>query len=152
MVKINPYLMFNGNCAEAMQYYEKHIGGKLIAMMKYSDAPPMPEGQGPPEGGCGPDMTGMENRIMHACLDLDGVMLMASDCPPSMFEKPQGISVTLNIPSVAEAERIFSALADRGQVTMPLFETFWAERFGTVTDRFGIPWMINAEGRMKQAA
>jgi PhnB protein len=152
MVKVNPYLMFNGNCAEAMAYYEKHLGGKIGFMMKYSEAPPMPEGQAPPAEGCAPDMTGMDDLVMHASLQLGDVMLMASDSPPAMFQKPQGISVTLNIDSVAEAERIFKALADRGTVTMPLGETFWAERFGTITDRFGIPWMINCEGRMAQAA
>ena len=103
-MQINPYLMFNGNCEEAFRFYEKHLGGRIVAMMKYSEATPMPEGQAPPEGGCAPDMTGAENLVMHACMEVGGVSLMASDSPPSMpQEKMQGISVTLNLTSEAEA-------------------------------------------------
>lgn len=154
-MKVNPYLMFNGNCEAAFRYYETHLGGKIQVMMKYSDAPPMPEGHKPPEGGCAPEMpAGIGNLIMHTSMQIGDVMLMASDSPPNMFEKPQGISVTLGVDTVAEAERIFTALSDGGTVTMPLQKTFWAASFGTVTDRFGIPWMVNCEDRswMKAAS
>ncbi|WP_341893843.1 VOC family protein [Ferrovibrio terrae] len=151
-VQINPYLMFNGQCEAAFRYYEKHLGGKVEAMMKYSDAPPMPEGQKPPEGGCAPDMTGAENLIMHASMQLGNVTLMASDSPPSMQQTMQGISVTLNVTSVPEAERIFTALSKGGNVTMPLQQTFWAKAFGTVTDQFGTPWMINCMEPMQMKA
>ena len=152
-MQINPYLMFNGNCEEAFRYYEKHLGGKIVALMKYSDAPPMPEGHTPPESGCAPDMTGAENLIMHACMTVGGVSLMASDAPPSMpQEKMQGISVTLNLTSEAEARRIFEALSQGGTVTSPLMQTFWAKAFGTVTDRFGAPWMVNCMDEMQMKA
>ncbi|MEK9969952.1 MAG: VOC family protein [Ferrovibrio sp.] len=153
-MQINPYLMFNGSCEAAFRYYEKHLGGKIEAMMKYSEAPPMPEGQKPPEGGCGPDMAGAENLIMHASMTVGSVTLMASDAPPSMQTTMQGISVALNLTDVKDAERIFAALSKGGTVTMPLQKTFWAKAFGTVTDQFGTPWMINCmeEMQMKQAS
>lgn len=153
-MQINPYLMFSGNCEEAFRYYEKHLGGQIVAMMKYSEAPPMPEGQAPPpDAGCAPDMTGAENLIMHACMMVGGVSLMASDAPPNMpQEKMQGISVTLNLTSETEARRIFDALSQGGTVTSPLMQTFWAKAFGTVTDRFGTPWMINCMDELEMKA
>lgn len=148
-MQVNPYLMFNGQCEAAFRYYETHLGGKIQAMMKYSDAPPMPEGHTSPEG-CAPDMTGAENLIMHASMTLGNVTLMASDAPPSMGQgKMQGISVTLNVTEVKEAERIFTALSKGGTVTSPLQQTFWAKAFGTVTDQFGTPWMINCMDAMQ---
>jgi PhnB protein len=153
-VQINPYLMFSGNCEEAFRYYEKHLGGQIVAMMKYSEAPPPPEGQAlPHEAGCAPDMTGADNLIMHACMMVGGVSLMASDCPPHMpQEKMQGISVTLNLTSETEARRIFDALSQGGTVTSPLTQTFWAKAFGMVTDRFGTPWMINCMDELEMKA
>lgn len=143
-MQVNPYLMFNGNCEAAFRYYEKHLGGKVEMMMKYKDAPPPPEGHKPMEGGCAPDMAGAENLVMHVSMTLGNVTLMASDAPPNMpQEKMQGISVTLNVTEVPDAERIFNALSQGGNVTMPLQQTFWAKAFGTVTDQFGTPWMIN---------
>jgi PhnB protein len=138
-MQINPYLMFNGTCEAAFRYYEKHLGGKVEEMMKYSEAPPVPEGHKPPEGGCAPDMAGAENLIMHASMSLGNITLMASDAPPSMPTSMQGISVALNLTDVKEAERIFAALSKQGTVTMPLQQTFWAKAFGTVTDQFGTP-------------
>lgn len=152
-MQVNPYLMFNGTCEAAFRYYETHLGGKIEAMMKYGDAPPMPEGHAPPEGGCMPEMpAGVENLIMHACMQLGNVSLMASDSPPGMFEKMQGMSVTLNVTSVPEAERIFAALSKGGTVTSPLQQTFWAAAFGTVTDQFGTPWMINCVDAVQMKA
>ncbi|MBL8297414.1 MAG: VOC family protein [Rhodanobacteraceae bacterium] len=135
-MKIEPYLMFDGNCAEAFAYYTQHLGGNVVFSMKYSQAP---ESENlPPE---------MGDKIMHASIVIDGHTLMGSDamseqCP---YEKPRGISLALSPSSLAEAERIFAALSDGGEVQMPLAQTFWALRFGTCTDRFGIPWMVNLE-------
>lgn len=136
-MKIEPYLMFDGNCAEAFAYYTEHLGGNVVFSMKFNEAPPG-ENCGPPELG---------DKIMHACIVIDGNTLMGSDamseqCP---YEKPRGISLTLNPSTIAEAERLFAALSDGGEVQMPLAQTFWALRFGTCTDRFGIPWMVNLE-------
>ena len=132
-MKMNPYLTFDGNCAEAMRFYEGTLGGKLDLMT--FDSSPMrdeiPAGHG--------------DKIMHACLTVDGQSLMASDTGPwAPFEGVKGMSVTLNYPKPADAQPVFDALAKSGNVTMPLQKTFWAEAFGMVTDRFGTPWMINA--------
>ncbi len=84
-------------------------------------------------------------KIMHALLEVDGKALMGSDAPPQHYREAKGLSVSLGIDKVAEAERIFAALAEGGNVGFPLQKTFWAARFGMATDRFGIPWMINCE-------
>lgn len=84
------------------------------------------------------------DRSMHASLLLDGQRLMASDCPPGAYEKPAGVAVAINVESVEEAERVFGELSEGGTVTMPLAETFWSPRFGMLTDRFGISWMVGA--------
>lgn len=84
-------------------------------------------------------------KIIHARLVGNGMLLMGSDAPPDRYEPMKGFSVTLNVNEPAEAERVFNALADGGSVRMPLGETFWAKKFGMLTDRFGTPWMINCE-------
>ena len=132
----NPYLGFNGNCQEAFKYYERVLGGKIIMMMTHADMPAEAQGQTPP---------GWKNKIMHARLVVGDQVLMGSDAPPDNFENTQGMSVALQIDDPNEAERIFAALADNGTVRMPIQPTFWATRFGMLTDRFGIPWMVNCE-------
>lgn len=140
-MKINPYLFFDGQCEAAFTFYAECLGGKL-ELMRYADAPESPDST----------CAGMElpneyrQRIMHACLTLGEQRLMASDSPPSApGEGIKGCSITLNVDSISEAERLFAALADQGQVQMPLAETFWAVRFGTLLDRFGVSWMVNCE-------
>lgn len=128
----NIYLFFDGTCAEAMRFYEKTLGGKLNMMT----AGQAPEGQGAEKAD--PD------SILHASLALDGQALMASDwMSPEPFAGMHGFTVSLAYPSVDEAKRVFDAFADGGKVSMPFTETFWVERFGMVTDRFGTPWMVN---------
>ena len=134
MLQVNPYLNFNGQCAEAFKFYEQVLGGKIEMMMTYGESPAAEHT--PP---------GSQDRIMHVRLVVDGQVLMGSDSPPEYFEKPQGISVSLNVDEPDEAERIFNAFADGGTVTMPIQKTFWAGRFGMLVDRFGIPWMVNCE-------
>lgn len=154
-MRLNPYLSFNGNCREAFEFYASVLGGRMMAMMSYADMPPMPEGAAPPAEGCAaPDMSAMKDKIMHACMEIDGVLLMAGDAPQGMYQKPAGTNVTLNLEDPAEAERIYAALSQGGSITMPLGETFWAKRFGMFTDRFGTPWMINCvtEAYAAQAA
>jgi len=134
-MQMNPYLTFKGQCEAAFKFYEKVLGGKIVAMM-------------PHEGTPAADHVPAEwrNKIMHARLVLaDDKVLMGSDAPPGMHEEMKGFSVTLGIDKPAEAERIFHALAEDGTVRMPIQETFWATRFGMLTDRFGTPWMINCE-------
>ncbi|MDI3283890.1 VOC family protein [Polyangium sp. 15x6] len=130
MNELDTYLFFDGNCAEAMRFYERTFGGKIEFMMKFD------EGPAPcPEGGAG--------RIMHASLTVGARRLLASDTVPKYpHEGFKGFSVSLGFPTKAEAQRVFDALADGGKVMMPLEKTFWSEAFGMVTDRFGVPWMI----------
>lgn len=140
-MRLNPYLMFNGQCEAAFKFYEQRLGGTIQAMLKFTDAP-----QSEDQAGCGPIPPEFGHHIMHACLLLDGQMLMASDTPPQFpYEGIKGCAVSLNVDSIAEAERIFGALSDNGTVQMPLGRTFWAARFGMCIDRFGVPWMINCE-------
>lgn len=133
-MKLNPYLTFDGRCEAAFKFYEKSLGAKIMAMMTH-EGTPMAD-QVPPD---------WRRKIIHARLQVGDVALMGSDAPPDRYEKPQGITVTLGIDKPAEAERVFHALAEKGSVTMPIQETFWAQRFGMLVDQFGIPWMINCE-------
>lgn len=134
-MKIAPYLFFAGNCEEAFKVYETVFGGKILAMMSHQGTPA--------EGHVSPDWL---PKIMHACLDLGGQMLMASDAPPQRSEGPmQSVSVSVTVKEDAEAERIFKALSDGARIKMPLEQTFWAPRFGMLQDRFGTHWMISSE-------
>lgn len=151
-MQVNAYLNFDGDCAAALQFYERHLGGKVEFRMTYAEAPPMPQEAADQPGCAGPALPpDWGSRIMHARMALGNAVIMVSDAPPGMYRPAQGIDMTLNVDDPKEAERLFAALSEGGQVKMPLGETFWAEKFGTVTDRFGIPWMINCEGKMKQA-
>ena len=133
MKEINAYLIFNGNCREAMTFYQKCLGADL-QMMPFSD---MPGGKVPPEA---------KDRVMHARLTKGPAVLMASDNMPGMpFQQGDNFSVSLNCDSVQEIEKLFSALSEKSKVTMPLQETFWAARFGMFTDQFGINWMLNLD-------
>ena len=138
MLQFSPYLSFDGNCAQAMLFYERTLGGKLEASTKYTDTPD--KGQVP---------SGSDDRIMHARLVLPGgAVLMAGDSPAGQpYSGMSGISLTLTYPTAAEADVIFKALAVGGKVSMPLQQSFWAEVFGMVVDRFGTPWIVN--GAMK---
>ena len=131
---INPYLLFKGDCEQAFQYYEKALGGKIEAMIRHEGTPA--EAHVSPE---------WRQKIMHARLTVGDQALMGSDAPLERFERPQGFSVSLQVKSPAEAERVFNSLADGGTVRMPIQQTFWSARFGMLVDRFGIPWMINCE-------
>ncbi len=132
MHQFEPYLNFDGTCADAMRFYEKTLGGKLN-LMTFKGSPMA--GQVPPEA---------QDRVMHARLELDGCALMASDTMPGMkYQGIHGVGVSLSFKDAAQAKRVFDALAEGGKVTMPLQKTFWVESFGMVTDRFGTPWMIN---------
>lgn len=133
-MQLNPYLIFNGQCEAAFKFYEQCLGGKIEAMMPHAGTPA--EEHTPAE---------WRNKILHACLTVGNDVLMGSDAPPDHYEQPKGFSVSLQIKDPAEAERVFNALAENGKVAMPLQKTFWATRFAMLTDRFGIPWMINCD-------
>jgi PhnB protein len=129
----HPYLNFGGNCREAFTRYHEIFGGELVLL---------PMSEMPPDE---PVPADQADLIMHAALTFDGNLLMASDDPTGNFAGVQGMFVNYSVADVAEAERVFEALADGGQVMMPLAETFWSPRFGMCVDRFGTPWMVNAE-------
>jgi PhnB protein len=130
-----PYLAFDGNCAEAMRFYARALGGKLD-MLTFGQSPMAEQ---TPEGA--------RNQIMHARLALEeNGSLYAGDSPPGMpYQGIHGVSITLNYDSVAQADQVFNALSVGGKVTMPFGPTFWAKRFGMVIDRFGCPWIVNGE-------
>jgi PhnB protein len=130
-----PYLAFNGTCAEAMRFYENVLGGRLGIMTTRGT---------PYAKDCPPEHL---DRVMHARLELqDGTFLYGGDCPPGMpYQGIHGDSIALNFDSVKKAEQVFNALADGGTVTMPFADTFWAKKFGMVTDRFGCHWIVNGE-------
>ena len=139
MYRINPYLNFNGDCAEAFRFYQRLFGAPEPFVVTYGGSPiaaQMPEH--------------VHEKVMHASLDLGQVTLMGADAvsnlpdhPEAAYAKPQGMAVALHVEQPTEAERLFHALAEGGSVQLPIAETFWAQRFGMCTDRFGIPWMIN---------
>ena len=130
------YLFFNGNCLEAMTHYAETLGGEITGVFKNGDAPP------------GEDrMPGGDDLVMNMAMKLGNAMIMASDAPGQWYSKPQGFSVSIAPASIAEFDRIFSALSSDAQsISMAPGETFWAERFTTFTDRFGTPWMLNYTG------
>jgi PhnB protein len=134
MMQLNPYLTFKGNCEQAFKFYEKVLGGKILAMMTHEGSPAA--NNVPPD---------WRSKIIHARLKVGDEILMGSDAPPQHQETMKGFSVALNVDKPDDADRIFHALADGANVRMPIQETFWALRFGMLVDQFGTPWMINCE-------
>ena len=131
-MQTNTYLFFDGQCADAFAFYASCLDGTVEALLPYGDHPD-----------CG-QLTGADrDRIMHACLSVGSLTFMGSDSPPGQGETPRGFAVNLSFDDNARAEEVFKRLAQGGRVTMPLAPTFWAEQFGMLVDRFGIPWMIN---------
>jgi len=131
---INPYLMFKGDCEAAFKFYEKVLGGKIEMMLRHRGSPV--EEHTPPE---------RLDQILHARLVAGSAVLMGSDSPPERYPGENGFFVSIRVDSVKEAERIFAALSEGAIVLMPMGETFWAERFGMLRDRFGVNWMVNLE-------
>jgi PhnB protein len=133
-MQLNPYLVFDGRCEAAFNFYQKVLGGKIEAMLPHEGTPA--EAHVPPE---------WRKKIMHARLVVGDKVLMGSDAPPDRYQAMKGFSVTIGLSDPAEAERIFDELAKDGIIHMPIQPTFWASRFGMLVDRFGTPWMINCE-------
>jgi len=135
-MQVQPYLNFEGRCDEAIAFYEKALGAKVEALMRFKDMP-----GSPPPGMVAP---GWEEKVMHASLRVGDSVVMASDGNGPGDLAFKGVSLTLSVESDAEADRAFNALADGGQVQMPIDKTFFASRFGMVADRFGVSWMVIA--------
>lgn len=136
MTQAIAYLGFNGNCADAMRFYEKALRGKLEILMSGGQSPM--KDQMPKE---------FHDRIIHARLALPGGgKLYAGDCPANMpYEGIKGVSIAVDYDSVEVAQQVFDALAEGGQVTMPMQPAFWAKRWGMLVDKFGTPWIVNGE-------
>lgn len=133
-MQVTPYLNFNGCCEEALEFYKQALGATVKMLLRMKDSPePAPPGTMPP---------GMDNKVMHADVQIGDSVLLASDCHCEGHANFQGFSLTLTVKNEAEADRVFAALANGGQVKMPLTKTFFSPRFGSVTDRFGVSWTI----------
>jgi PhnB protein len=133
-MQMSPYLSFSGDCEAAFKFYEQHLGGKLGEMFRYGGSPMADQAP-----------AGWSDKIMHGSITIGGQVLMGADVVPTQYEVAKGFSLSLHLRSAADGQRIFDGLANGGKVVMPFEKTFWAEGFGMVVDRFGIPWSINCE-------
>ena len=131
---VQPYLFLDGRCEEAIEFYRKALGAEVEMLMRFKDSPE------PPQPGTVPP--GSENKVMHSCLRIGETRVMASDGHCQGKPNFQGFSLSLTVPSAAEADRVFAALGNGGQVQVPLTKTFFSPRFGMVADRFGVAWMV----------
>ena len=134
-MQMNPILSFKGDCEAAFRFYERALGAQLGGIFRYAGTP---LASGVPED--------WSDKVMHGNITIGNQLVQGGDFPPGQYEAPKGFSLSLQLTDATEAERIFQQLADGGEVRMALEKTFWAERFGMVVDRFGIPWLINCEG------
>ena len=132
---IEPYLFFEGRCEEAVEFYRQALGADVLMLMRFKESPD-------PKAGA----PGMGEKIMHASFRVGGSTIMASDGRCQQPPKFQGFALSIAVATPPEADRYFNALTPGGQVIMPLARTFWSPRFGMVTDRFGIMWMISVLG------
>jgi PhnB protein len=130
-MKLNTYLNYSGNCAEAFRFYEEHLGGEINFMMTFAQMPD-PK-QIPP---------GMEDGVLHVAMNLGETMIMASDVPPERFQPMRSVYLSLGVDSDEEAEHVYKLLAEGGEIFMPIQETFFATRFAMLRDKFGTSWMV----------
>jgi len=135
-MNLNPRigLSFDGRCEAAFQFYERCLNGKIVFMLRWGESPMATDAPAEWKG-----------KILHASLVIGDTTLLGADALPGSYESPRGFSVLLSPQDPDETERLFGALAEGGTVRMPLQKTFWASRFGAVTDRFGVPWTLNCE-------
>jgi PhnB protein len=140
-MKMNTYLNYGGNCAEAFRFYEQHLGGKISMMMTFGQSPD--QSQVP---------ANMKDGVLYAQMEIGETRVMASDVPPERFQPMRSVYLCLSVDSDEEAERIYSVLTEGGQVFMPIQETFFATRYGQLRDRFGTSWMIIHERPMQGGA
>lgn len=132
---VQPYLFFEGRCEEAIKFYKRAVGAEVLMLMRFGESPELP----PP----GAVPSGSEDKVMHACLRIGDTEVMASDGGCNAGSRGfQGFSLSLSIADEAEAGRVFAALADGGEVRMPLGRTFFSPCFGMLADRFGVGWMV----------
>lgn len=135
-MELQPYLFFSGNCEEALKFYQRIFSGEITQLSRFKEAPPDPDNPTAPEDG---------ERVMHATFKSPDFSFMASDARPGKQYGEGPISLSIGLTDVAIAQRIFDGLAQGGSVEMPLDDTFWGAKFGMLTDKYGIDWMINCQ-------
>jgi len=133
-MQVQPYLFFNGRCEEAINFYKAELGAEVLALMRFKECPDKP-----PPGTIPP---GSDDKIMHACMKIGDTEVMASDGMADGKLEFKGITLSIQVKSETEADRVFNALGKGGQVKMPIGKTFFSPRFGMLQDRFGVSWMI----------
>ena len=131
-MNVTPYLMFNGRCEEAINFYKTELGAEVVAMLRFKENPP-PADRVPPN---------WDNKVMHSCFKIGDTQIMASDGDSADKSGFNGVTLSIQVNSEAEADRAFNGLSKGGQVKMPLGKTFFSPRFGMVSDRFGVSWMV----------
>ena len=132
-MNVQAYLTFGGRCEEALEFYKKSLGAEVTGMMRWKDSPDA--AMKPPPG--------FENKIMNAAFRIGQTELMADDGMAEKAAEFKGMTLAIGVADDAEAKRVFSALGEGGKVSMPLMKTFWTSSFGMLTDKFGVPWMVN---------
>ena len=132
-MKLTTFLNYGGNCEQAFRFYEEHLGGKITMLMRRAEQPDQPV-----------KWPGWESSVQYALMEIGGTELMASDVPPDRFQPMRSVYLSLTVDTAADAERIWTLLADGGQILMAMEETFFATRFGQVRDKFGTSWMVMA--------
>jgi len=140
-MQLNAYIHFEGNCEEALKFYEQTLGARIDGLIRYEGSP---AAQSAPPG--------WGDKVLHARLRVGDDILMASDAPPGHYSKPQGFTLSVSLNDADKGEQVFKTMSDGGNVTMPYGPTFWAKGFGMCTDRFGVPWMVNVEQAEHSAA
>jgi PhnB protein len=130
-MKLHTYLNYGGNCEEAFRFYERHLGGKITMLMRHGEQPSPSDV--PPE---------WKDKVLHARMNLGGTELLGADIPADRFQPIRSAYLSLTLDSIDEAERVYVLLSDGGQIFMPMDETFFANRFAMLRDRFGTSWML----------
>jgi PhnB protein len=130
-MQVQPYLFFDGRCDEALEFYKRTVGAKVGMLMRFKDAPDQSM-----------ISAGSENKIMHAQVQIGDTTVLASDGRNQGQPKFEGFALTITAKDEAEADKVFAALSDGGQVKMPLAKTFFSPRFGMLADKFGVGWMV----------
>jgi PhnB protein len=141
VMQMTAHLNFKGDCEAAFTAYAQCLGARIGQIFRYAGTPFADQVP-----------AGWSDKVMHGSVTIGDQVLMGADVAPERYEQPKGFSLSLQIGSTADAERIFHALAEHGRIVAPLEKTFWAERFGAVVDRFGVQWQINCEGSDQHSA
>lgn len=138
-MRLTPHVNFKGQCEAAFKFYERCFGGKILTTTTYDSTP------------AGEHVAAeWRKKVMHAEIMIGTQKIMGADPPPDRYEPCKGFALAVEVDQPAEADRIFSALAENANVTMPIQQTFWSARFGMLEDQFGIPWMVNCAAAAAQ--